>query len=215
MPFRLSSTALLLAALALACGGQSQQAETSQPKPEELPRVQPLATEALAGQSVIVLPLTLAVSEDSLTDHEPFNDRARLLFLADSVVGATLQNRAPDVKWVLPPELRKIAGRAQGLVPEPDHMGQALLRSPKMEDVPDPLWSYLRSLTSMAGARMALVPAMLEYFHAPEGYRAQLTMAVADSRTGRIPWRTVANGMGPTPTRALTVAMNGVLPLVK
>ncbi len=88
------------------------------------------------------------------------------------------------------------------------------MRSEHIKDLPDPLWSNLRTLTSVTGGRLALVPSMLEFFRAPEDqYRAELSLAVADSRTSHIQWRTVATGLGPSPERAITAAMNAVLVL--
>jgi len=177
----------------------------------------PVPTEGLAGQKVAVVPITLiavdpAVQSDSLL--APYRDRRPALLRADSIIGEELVGRGPEVKWVLPPDLRKIARRAPGIVDDPDQMGQAMLRSPKLKDVPDPLRASLRNLMAVAGGRVAMVPASLGFSRQDDGrITAELSLVAADTRSGKIVWRSVATGAGPTPDAALTAAMDAVLPL--
>jgi hypothetical protein len=182
-----------------------------------LPPVRPLATAALAGQTIAVLPLTLVVADPSLESeslYTCYRDRRAAPLRADSVVGTGFQSRGPEVNWVLPPQLRKIARRAAGVVDDPDQMGQAILRSPKMTKVPDPLRSSLRGLVALAGGRMALVPAALGFGPEPNGQiRADLSLVLVDSRSGKVLWRTVAYGRGGSPDQALNAAVAAVLPL--
>ena len=59
-------------------------------------------------------------------------------------------------------------------------MGQAVLRSPKMTAIPDPLRSSLRSLLAIADGRLALVPAALGFGPEPDGrIRADLSIVLA------------------------------------
>lgn len=215
MPIRFLPSAVFALLLVAACAGSSKKDETKpDPKKPEYPVAEPLATEAMAGQKVCVLPMTLVVSEDSIADQAPFNNRAKMLAMTDSLIGLALDSRAPSVEWLLPPQVRQIAKRAPGVITDPDRMGQSVLRNLHIQDVPDPLWSNMRALTSIAGGRDVLVPSMLEFFKMPDNqYRAELSLAVADSRTGHIPWRTVATGIGPSAERAITAAMNTVLVL--
>jgi hypothetical protein len=217
MPIRSLPSAVFAVLLVAACAGHTQKKDETKPeKKEPYPVTEPLATEAMAGQKVCVLPLSLVLPEDSLAERAPFNDRAKMLAMTDSLIGEALDARAPSVEWLLPAELRRIAKRAPGVVTDPDRMGQSVLRSEHIKDVPDPLWSNLRTLTSVAGGRLALVPSMLEFFREPDDqYRAELSLAVADSRTSHIQWRTIATGLGPSPERAITAAMNSVLVLSK
>src|SRR5881296_2337486 len=74
--------------------------------------------------------------------------------------------RAPEVNWLFPDELRRVARRAPGVAPNPDQMGTALLRAENLSVIPDPLRSQLRTLVALAGGgggRYALVPAALVY----------------------------------------------------
>jgi hypothetical protein len=188
----------------------------AQGKTAVLPPIRPLATAALAGQTVAVLPLTLVVADPILeTDsvYARYKDRRIALLRADSLVGEGFLARSPEVNWVLPPRLRKIARRAAGVVDDPDQMGQAILRSPNLSKVPDPLRSSIRSLVALAGGRMALVPASLGFGPEPNGQiRADLSLVLADSRSGKVLWRTVTYGRGATPDQALNAAMAAVLP---
>jgi hypothetical protein len=176
--------------------------------------MQALSTAPLAGQQVVVLPLTLLVPTDSLADQPPFTDHTRALFWADSLIGAALVARGPEVRWILPPELRKIAHRSAGVVLDPDHMGQGVMRAPNLKVVPDPFRVSLRGLVALSGGRYAFIPAAMAYSREPDGsLRAEISLVLADSRSGQVAWRTLATGFGPTPLRALNAALEQVLPL--
>ncbi|HEU5171338.1 MAG TPA: hypothetical protein VFU46_12410 [Gemmatimonadales bacterium] len=172
---------------------------------------------ALAGEAIAVLPLTLAAADPALardTALAVLRDRPRLLRWADSLIGDNLEARAPEVTWVLPPRLRQIARRNPGMVPEPDQMGQAVLRAPKLKRVPDPLRSGLRSLVSFTGGRYAMVPAALAFARDTSGaVRADLSLALADARTGTVAWRALTWGVGASAEEALAAALAAVLPL--
>jgi hypothetical protein len=177
----------------------------------------PVPAQGLAGQQVAVVPLTLVTTDpafqsDSLFDA--YRDRRTTLTWADSVIGEAFVGRAPEVKWVLPPALRKVARRAPGIVGDPDQMGQAMLRAPKLRDIPDPLRASLRNLMAVVGGRVAMVPAALGFSPDTAGrVRAELSLVAADTRSGKIVWRSLALGTGPTPATALTAALDGILPI--
>jgi len=179
--------------------------------------IPPVPSEGLAGQQVALVPLTLVVTDpafqsDTLFDR--YRDRRAALLRADSIIGEAFVGRAPEVRWVLPPALRKLARRAPGIVDDPDQMGQALLRAPKLKDVPDPLRASLRNLMAVAGGRVAMVPAALGFSPDADGrIRAELSLVAADTRSGKVVWRSLALGGGATPDAALTAALEAVLPL--
>jgi hypothetical protein len=205
-------------AAALACGGPKQ-------KPDEPPKprlVSALPTGALAGQQVLVLPLTLVAAEDSLGWERKLTDRRASLARADSIHGALLQARVPEVVWILPDALRRAAQRAPGIAVNPDQMATAVLRVDKLTVIPDPLRSQLRTLAAIAtggSERFALAPAALIYRRAhnppnapPAFANAELVMVLMDVRTGQIMWRTVALGTGDDPWTALTRAVKSYTP---
>ena len=200
---------------ALACGGSSAPAPAPAPvRPPPHEPVKPFPTTPFAGQSIAVTPFTLIVAVDSLARVPPLGDRATSLAWADSIVGTTLSARGPEVKWVLPPELRKIARRAPGIAPDPDRMGQSLMREKSMETVPDPLRTNLRSLLALVGGRYAFIPAAPTFIPDSTGsVRAELSLVLADTRTAKVLWRTLTWGIGATLSRALAAAMENALPV--
>ena len=208
-----------LAVVALvACGGKPQEVT---PEPTA-----PLPTAGIAAQQVGVLPLTLVAAEDSLHWETVLGERRAALATSDSIIGTLLKARAPEVSWLLPDELRRMARRAPGVAPAPDQMGTALLFHPtkqQPEIVPDPLRNELRTLAALAGGgRYALVPAGLTFRRKsqPPTARppdrptatAELTVVLVDVRTGRVGFRTVARGDGDDPWSALTRAVKSLTP---
>ena len=205
----------------LACGGKPQDVT---PEPTA-----PLPTAGIAAQQVGVLPLTLVAAEDSLHWETVLGERRAALAKSDSIIGTLLKARAPEVTWLLPDELRRVARRAPGIAPAPDQMGTAMLFHPtkqQPEMVPDPLRSELRTLAALAGGgRYALVPAGLTFRRKgvpPDRLRpsgsplgtatAELTIVLVDVRTGRVGFRTVARGEGDDPWTALTRAVKSLTP---
>jgi len=139
------------------------------------------------------------------------------------------------VTWVLPDELRRVARRAPGIAPSPDQMGTAILFHQSKQDpemVPDPLRGQLRTLAALVGGgRYALVPAGLTFRRTGgrvdgrsdsqrptarppdrQAATAELTVVLADVRTGRVGFRTVARGEGDDPWTALTRAVKSLTP---
>jgi hypothetical protein len=204
--------ALVFLVLVLACGRAGAQEPT--PVAPAAPRV---PAEAFAGQQIAVMPLTLIAADSTLqsdTLYAPYRDRRSALTWADSLIGEALTGRAPEVRWVLPPALRKLARRSPGIVGDPDQMGQAMLRSPKLREIPDPLRSSLRNLVAVAGGRVAMVPAALAFARQSDGrIRADLSLVAADTRSGRVLWRSVAVGQAAAPQPALEAALAAVLPV--
>ena len=216
-------TRCAVAAVALAaCGGHKGQ---TVPEPTA-----PLPTAGIAAQQVSVLPLTLIAAEEQLHWDSLLSERRVALSRGDSVIGTLLRARAPEVTWLLPDELRRVARRAPGIAPNPDQLGSSILlhgssRDPEM--VPDPLRSELRTLSALAGSgggRYALIPAGLVFRRsggpagarsataAPGAATAELTVVMVDVRTGRVDFRTVARGEGDDPWTALTRALKSLTP---
>jgi hypothetical protein len=207
---------LLLTLAVPACLKAQHETQPVAAPPEPAPAVRVLPSQALAGKKVGVLPITLIVADPLIQSdsiYGRYKERRSGLNRADSLIGEALVGRGPEVHWILPPELRKMARRAAGFVPDPDDMGQAILRAPKLENIPDPLRSSLRSLLAIADGRLALVPAALGFGPEPDGrIRADLSLVVADARTGKVMWRSLALGRGKTPDEALNAALAAVLP---
>ncbi len=194
---------------ALAAGACARTPDTA-PVPEP---TLPLPTAGIAGQRVAVYPLTLLAAEETLAWHDALAPRRTALDRADSLMGALLVERSPEVQWVLPPALRRAAARAPGMLADPDRLATALLRAPKLEQIPDPLRSQMRALNGTTADRYAFVPAALVFVRTPEGVgQAELTLVLADVRTGQLGWRTVARGEGDDPWTALQAAFKKLTP---
>lgn len=172
-----------------------------------------LSTSGLAGQMVAVLPLTMVVSDPRVPGAAGPKARAGILRWADSLFNDALVERAPEVDWVSPTSLRRTTTRAGGLLPSPDRMGQAVMRSRNLKETPDPLRSYVRQLVALAGgARFALIPAAM-WISPTQGdtLMVELSAVLTDARTGKVMWRTLAAGKGETLADAYHAALATIL----
>lgn len=206
---RLLGLAGLVLGLAQPAGAQA----TTQRTQREVKR-SGLVRESLAGQRVAVLPLTHIVRDTSLHDSTLAAPRAAVQLWVDSVLAETLLDVAPEISWVVGDELRRAARKGAGMIPEPDRMGQSVMRSERIEQVPDPLRSNLRTLMALAGGRYAFIPASIRFDRDEEGaVRATLSAVLADTRSGQVSWRSKnAVGAGPAPGDAVRAAILTFLP---
>jgi hypothetical protein len=201
---------------ALGCGGKKSE---QNPSPQT---TTPLPTAGIAGQRVALTPLALVGAEDTLHLDALIGNRRATLDKSDSIIGALLSARAPEVSWVGPAELRHVARRAPGIAADPDQMGTPFLRASNIVDVPDPLRYELRTLMGLVGGRYVLVPAGLVFraVHRTDGrpatadqaVLAELEVVMVDSRMGKIGWRTTARGEGADAWAALARAVKNLTP---
>ncbi|MBL8985393.1 MAG: hypothetical protein JNJ80_03915 [Gemmatimonadetes bacterium] len=197
------------AAVALVLGSSSILAA------QKKPVTQALVVASVAGQPVAIIPINMVVVEPTVPTGTMTADRPTLKTWTDSLLVEGALSRAPEVKWVPPAELRRISRRGAGLVPDPDQMGQSIMRSWSLTTVPDPLRSNLRKLLAIAGgARYALIPASLIFKADSTGaLAADLSILLADTRTGRVVWRSIAKGSGGTPDQVLGKAVATIFPV--
>jgi hypothetical protein len=211
---KLVRTAYVVLLATIACGPKKKD-----DKPTPDPATAPLPTAGIAGQRVALTPLELVGAEEGLKWDSLIANRRATLNKCDSIIAALLGARAPEVTWVLPPELRHVARRAAGIAADPDQMGTAFLRASGIVDVPDPLRYQLRTLLGLVGGRYALIPAGL-VFRVPAGHppagppvaKAELSVVLVDTRVGKVGWRTIARGEGEDPWTALTRAVKSLTP---
>lgn len=182
---------------------------------QKRPVTQPLVVAAVAGQGVALIPINMVVVDPALPAGAVGVDRATLLRWTDSMLAENAAARAPEVHWIPPAELRRIARRSGGLLPSPDQMGQSVMRSWGMTSVPDPLRSNLRKLLAVAGgSRYAMIPASAHWRADSTGaLGVDLAILLADTRTGRVVWRSVAKGREGTPDQVLGKAIATIFPL--
>ena len=189
----------------LACGSSAATEGVAAPP-------SPLPVGAILGVEVSVYPLTMILAEAALGWDERISPRDEALRRADSLLEVALTERAPEVTWVLPDELRRAARTAPGMLTDPDRMATSVFRN-NVRKIPDPLWSQMRRLTGVVGDRLALVPASLFFFaDSLGGGRAELTVVLAEVRLGEVRWPTVAKGTGDTPWEALEAALETLAP---
>src|SRR5262244_3972766 len=98
--------------LALAIGVATHVPLVAQKKPV----TQPIVAAALAGQTVAVLPANLVIVEPTVSDTIAIRKRPEVFRWVDSMVTESFATRAPDVKWIPAPELRRIYKKSGGLL---------------------------------------------------------------------------------------------------
>ncbi|MGH7753079.1 MAG: hypothetical protein ACREN5_09700 [Gemmatimonadales bacterium] len=209
-PFSLSFLSLLSAA-ALGCasgGGAASSGET-----EAQSRALPLPLAGLAGQTVAVLPATMLLADEELRWDSLIGEHRAALDRADSLIAASLTQRAPEVTWVLPPQLRRSARQAPSLATDPDHLATSVMRDAGMTVLPDPLRSQLRTLVALAGgSRFVVAPAAI-FFKRKDGRgTVELHMVMVDARTGQVQWRSVPKADGDDPWALLRSALRQLTP---
>lgn len=210
----------LATAVALGCsGGQSEAAHPPAPLPAA-----PIPAAALAGQRVMLLPPTLVIADEALGWQGQFSDRRATLGRTDSVIGALLAERTPEVSWVRSAELRRAVQLSAGMAGDPEQLPLAVLRSDQVVELPDPLRGQLRNLAAVSRARFGLAPAALVWVPTDTGAAAravvpgsgagtaELTLVLFDTRLGQVVYRTVARGAGGDPWTALARAVKAATP---
>jgi len=202
------NTIVIIAALGTAaCAGRSARPTT----PEDVflaIGAAPLPVEALAGGSALLLPVgTLVLGDSAALNPELVNRRYGLLVLAGSVLDTALRQSAPAVRWLGLAEQRRALRMAPALGIEPDRLETAYLMGSKVESLTDPLWSQLRTLEGMTGARVAVAPAGVRIERRGTSFVATYVLVMADARTGRLQWRGRTDGApAGTPEAALRSA---------
>ncbi|HSR16071.1 MAG TPA: hypothetical protein VLL51_09980 [Gemmatimonadales bacterium] len=173
-----------------------------------------LARESLAGQKVAVMPLTHVVRDTSVAEAALTAPRAAVQLWADSLLAEIFLDTAPEISWVYGAELEKAARKGAGMIPEPARMGQSVMRSDRLRQVPDPLRSNLRTLMALAGGRYVFIPASIRFDRDEEGaVRATVSAVLADTRSGQVAWRSQnAIGAGPDAAAAIRAAVATFLP---
>lgn len=199
--------------LLAACSTAATPAVAPLPAQEKPAPAPALSVAPLAGQRIPLVPVSYLIVE-SPVDSFLAADRTARLRWADTLIGDILVMRGPEVEWVLPPELRRVAQRAPATVTDPDRMGQSIMRSSSLDKVPDPLRGYLRGLTAMTNGRLVMIPAAIRFSadSATGGVRAEAVLVLADTRNGAVVWRSSPVGVATTAAAALEIAIAHILP---
>ncbi|MGA2382162.1 MAG: hypothetical protein ABSG61_01900 [Gemmatimonadales bacterium] len=194
-----------------ACTGRSARPTTPE-DPFQAIGAAPLPIEALAGGSALLLPVgTLVLGDSAALVPELVSRRFGLLAEAEAVLDTALKHNAPAVRWLGVVEQQRALRMAPALGIEPDRLETGYLLGSRVESLTDPLWSQLRTMEGMTGARMAVAPAGVKIDRRGGSYVATYVLVMADCRTGKLQWRGRSDGApAATPDAALRSAAASV-----
>ncbi len=200
---------LLAVVPAVSCRGHAARTQPQDPI-EAIPQG-PLPVGSLAGSHALLLTVGGMVFGDSVLALEA--QQTALLDAANAALDTALRRDAREVTWDGLPEQRHTVRRNPTFDIDPDRLPTSYLVGGRVQQVPDPLWSDIRTLAALANARYAIVPAAARIGGAPEAYRASYVLVIVDARTGAVLWRgRTDGGRAATPAQALARAAAAVVP---
>jgi len=203
---------VIIAALILAgCAGRSARSTAPQ-DPFQTIGAAPLPVEALAGGSALLLPVgALVLGDSAALVPELVARRFGLLATAEAVLDTALKQNAPSVRWLGLAEQRRALRMAAALGIEPERLETGYLMGSGVESLTDPLWSQLRAMEGLTGARIAVAPSGVKLERRAGSWVATYVLVMADSRTGKLQWRGRTDGApAATPEAALHSAAAAV-----
>jgi hypothetical protein len=193
----------------LAAGGSALPAQGSPAKPPKPLPAPALMLAPIVGQPIPILPIAYVVADTGIA--MPATRVAQLAW-ADSMIDEQLEARGSEANWLVPADLRKVARRAPGMITDPDHMSQSVMRFTNLKKVPDPLLANMRALVAMTNSRFVMIPASLRISGRPGAVHIELTLVLADARSGAIAWRSSPMADAATPAAAIAAAIAAILP---
>jgi len=205
---------VMLVAVALAAGCGRAQRPTTPEDPFKAIGIAPLPVEALAGSSVLVLPVgAMVLSDSAALDADLVARRFALAAEAGAALDSAFRRGAPTVKWLGLAEQRRAMRMAPALGVDPARLETDYLLSPRVESMVDPLWAQLRALTALMDSRTAVAPAGVRLDRRAGGYAAEFVLVLVDSRSGRVLGRGRMPGpLAATPEAALSSAAAATVP---
>lgn len=206
--------AIALVALSSAggCGG-AQRSPTPQ-DPFKAIGVAPLPVEALAGGSVLLLPVgALVLSDSAAANPDLVARRYGLAAQAGAALDSAVRRGAPGVTWLGLAEQRRALRMAPALGIDPARLETDYLLNARVESMVDPLWAQLRTLTALMNTRTAVAPAGVRLDRRDGGYQAEFVLVLVDARSGKVLGRgRMAGGVAATPEAALSNAAAATVP---
>ena len=203
----------LVSLISVAGCGRSQRPTTPE-DPFKAIGVAPLPVEALAGGSVLILPVGVMVLSDSAAqDPDLVARRYALGAEAGVALDSAFRRGAPSVKWLGLAEQRRAIRLAPALGIEPARLETDYLLNPRVESMVDPLWGQLRTLTALMDTRTAVAPAGVRLDRRAAGYAAEYVLVLVDARSGKVLGRgRMAGPFAATPEAALAGAAAATVP---
>jgi hypothetical protein len=167
---------------------------------------------SLAGASALLLPVGGVIFGDSVAALAA--QRADILDRATAVLDSVLRRDAGAVTWQNQDSIRRALRRSPGInTPDPSRLPTGFLLARRVEAVPDPLWSSIRAVAALTGARMAFVPVAVKLDGREGAVTATYALAMIDVRLGQLVWRARVTGRpGPSADAALVSAAAAAVP---
>lgn len=208
---RKTAITLLVLLGASACGPRSP--DNARPEdPIAAVAIMPLPVGSLAGSSALLLATGALVFGDSVGDVA--DRRVALMGVANAALDTALRVGAREVTWQGLAEQRRVMRRNPAMNVDPDRLPTSYLIN-AAEQVPEPLWSEIRTLAALTGARFAVVPAVARISGTTGAFVGTFVLVAVDARTGRIVWRGRSeSAASPTAELALSRAAAAALPNV-
>lgn len=165
----------------------------------------------MAGSGALLFPVGSILFGDSLAALAM--RRGDLLDRATAVLDSVLERDAREVTWHDQEAMRRVLRRSPGIASDPTDLPTGFLLAKKVEGVPDPLWSSVRALGALTGARVAVIPVAVRLEGRPGAVNATFALAIVDVRVGQLSWRGRVTGPDqPTAEAALTAAAAAAVP---
>jgi hypothetical protein len=174
--------------------------------------VSELPIASLAGGGALLFPVGSLVFGDSVSGLAL--RRGDLLDRATAVLDSVLVRDARAVTWHDQDAIRRALRRSPGMgTVDPTLLPTGFLLARKVEVVPDPLWSSLRALAALTGARMAVIPVAAKLDGREGAVGASYVIAIVDARLGQMVWRgRVVGPSSATAEAALLAAAAAAVP---
>ncbi len=165
----------------------------------------------MAGGGALLFPVGGILFGDSLTALTV--QRGDLLDRSSALLDSVLMRDARDVTWHDQEGMRRLLRRSPGLAPDPTELATGFLLAKRVEGIPDPLWSSIRTLGALSGARMAVIPVAVRLAGRTGAVSATYAVAVVDVRIGQMVWRGRVTGPdAATPEAAFRAAAAAAVP---
>jgi len=165
----------------------------------------------IAGGGALLFPVGGILFGDSLAGL--VIRRGDLRDRATAVLDSVLARDAHEVTWHDQEGIRRVLRRSPGIAADPTDLPTGFLLGKKVEAIPDPLWSSVRALGALTGARVAVIPVAVRLEGRPGAVNATYAVVILDVRVGQLSWRGKVTGPDqPTPELALTAAAAAAVP---
>ena len=213
MSYKYHDAVALVMLLSLVACGRSQRPATPE-DPFKAIGLAPLPVDALAGGSVLILPIgALVLGDSAALNPDLVARRYGLSAIAGAALDSALRRGAPAVKWFGLAEQRRALRMAPAMGIDASRMETDYLLNPRVESMVDPLWAQLRTLTALMDTRTAVAPAGVRIDRRSGSYVAEYVLVLVDARSGKVLGRGRTMGaLAATPEAALSSAAAATVP---